>query len=61
MGALILDNLPAKVIEAWSDQQWLRMHQPLALLSPPAEAIYQGVVTVIPNGFFGARSDMSAG
>ena len=33
------------------------MHGPLASFSPPAEAVYRGVVTVIPNSFLGARSE----
>ena len=36
---------------------WLRMHRSLTLFSPPTEVVNQGVATVIPNSFLGARSE----
>ena len=56
-GAPPLDRLPAKAEGARSTHRWLRMHRPLTSFSPPAEAVYWGVATVIPNSFLGARSE----
>ena len=56
-GAPPLDWLPAKAEGARSAHWWLRMHWPLTSFSPPAEAVYRGVATVIPNSFLGARSE----
>ena len=56
-GAPPLDRLPAKAEGARSIHRWLRMHRPLTWFSPPAEAVYRGVATVIPNSFLGARSE----
>ena len=56
-GAPPLDRLPAKAEGARSIHRWLRMHRPLTSFSRPAEAVYQGVASVIPNSFLGARSE----
>ena len=56
-GAPPLDRLPAKAEGARSIHRWLRMHRPLTSFSPPAEAVYRGVATVIPNSFLGARCE----
>ena len=55
-GASPLDRLPAKAEGARSTHR-LRMYRPLTSFSPPAEAVYRGVATVIPDSFLGARSE----
>ena len=52
-----LDRLSAKAEGARSAHRWLRMHQPLTWIIPPAEVICWDVATVIPNSFLGARSE----
>ena len=57
LGAPSLDQLPARAVGARSAHRWLRMHRPVTSFSPPAEAVYWGVTTVIPNSFLGASSE----
>ena len=44
-------RLPAKAEGARSAHQWLRMHQPRTLYSPPADAVYRGVTIIISTDF----------